>query len=412
MVEQKIEINGCECFFLRKPGRLDTKHLVVIFSGFSGDGKPTYNYQNSLAHCPADILWIKDFFRGGESYYLCANGVMDIEPVVHSLITRTLEELNLSKDDCTVLGGSKGGSAALYYGMKYDFKNIIATVPQFNIGTYVEQDWLYAFKHIVGNHPLEKIQKTQQNLDRLIISQIKQSSPDKNVYLITSLADPQYKTEIEKNIVLLKRFNNFNCIYANSDLIQRHNQVNRHILPVTLSILTLTAMGLSPRFSSSEIKYRTKQSEGLSYLKPIVSLGNFKIRDKKYYLTGDAYISGIPCPDYNDLSIELVLKSGNEIFNLLLAKGGRSLDYPHQSRDSSISYKRGVYCTPGHDGFFIDDLPFGNWQAFIKINARGIIKETELRSNDSIKIEGVGLIKKLSLNCLDNKVFFSVDAME
>ncbi|MGL5241632.1 MAG: hypothetical protein ACRC85_12720 [Kluyvera ascorbata] len=144
----------------------------------------------------------------------------------------------------------------------------------------------------------------------------------------------------------------------------------------------------------------------LGYLKPIASLSNFEIQDKKYYLTGDAYISGVPCPDYDDLSIELVLRTGNEKFNLLLAKSGRSLDYPHQSRYSTISYKRGVYCTPKHEGFFIDDLPFGNWQVFIKINARGIIKETELYSNDSFKVEGDGLIKKLSLNCVDSKVFF------
>lgn len=408
MVEKTININGCDCYYIRKPGRSDTKHLVVVFSGFTGDGKPAYNYQNSLSHCPADVLWIKDFFRGGESYYVCANGVMDVESIVYSLIMKTLSELNLSKNDCTILGGSKGGSAALYYGMKYDFKNIIATVPQFYIGTYVEQDWLYAFKHIVGSG--DNTKEIQNELDELIIAQIKKANVEKNIYVITSLNDPQYKTEIEKNLILLKRFNNFNCIYANSDLIERHNQVNRHIIPVTLSILNLTVMGIAPKFLSSEVKYRSSISEGVDYLEPISCLNDFYIKDGRYFLSGDAYISGIPCPEYDDLSVELMLRNDSEEFLLALAKGGRNVDEYSESRYPSISYKRGVFCTPNYDGFYIDDLPLGVWRVFMKINARGIIRVKELCAKSDIYVHGEGVSKILSLEFKNNKVLFCVKA--
>lgn len=412
MIEQKIVIDGCECFYLRKSGRYDTKHLVVVFSGFSGDGKPTYNYQNTLEHCPADVLWIKDFFKGGESYYLCACGVMDIEPAIYNLITKTLNELNLTKDDCTILGGSKGGSAALYYGMKYDFKNIISTVPQFHIGTYVEQDWLYAFRHMMGDNENDSIKKMQIELDKMIVSQIKNSNPNKNIYLITSLGDPQYKTEIENNLSLLRRFNNFNCIYANSALIQRHNQVNRHILPVTLSILTLTTMGLLPRFYTGDIKYRSIFSEGVGYLKPIASLHQCCIKDKKIYLVGDAYITGVPCPEYDDLYAELVLKNEKESYSFKLAKGTLNTDKNDVLHNKAISYRRGEFCTPKYDGLFIDELPIGRWSIYMKINARGIIREVLLHSDNNLNINGDGSSKRLSLYCIDNNVFINVEAIE
>lgn len=390
MNEKNIKIEGLDIYYKRKPGRYDTKHLVVVFSGFSGDGKPTYNYENVLKTCPADVLWIKDYFHGGECYYLCSNGKMEIEKSIFSFISQVLNELGLDRENCTFLGGSKGGSAALYYGLKYNIKNIIATVPQFSIGSYVEIDWGYAFKHMIGNLSLDDVHHLKSHLDTLIEEQIINSEIDKNIYIITSLADPQYKQQIKNNIDKFKKFKNFNLLYANSDLITRHNQVNRHIVPVTSSILNLTAMGLSPVFEMTEIKYR-KQSDSVRFLQPLIRLEKFNVKDKKIYLEGISVILGIPCPEYNDIFIRLILKNEKSRHEIELAKGNViGLGKKYICASCHISYDKGWFCTKKYDGIIINELPIGEWDAYIRLDVKGVVKESAMISEYEISAQGVG----------------------
>lgn len=410
MDEHKINIDGLDIFYKRKPARSDTKHLVVVFSWFSGDGKPTYNYENVLKTCPADILWIKDYFYGGESYYLCANGIMNIEKNIISFIYSVLKELGLEKCDCTFLGGSKGGSAALYYGLKYNIENILATVPQFYIGSYVEIDWPYAFKHIVGSLSLTEINKLKLKLDFLIEEQIKKSDKNKNIYLITSLADAQYKEQILGNIDKFNEYSNFNLIYANSTLITRHNQVNRHIIPVTTSILSLIAMGLPPSYAKKEIKYRNNENID-GFLEPFVSLRKFEVKDSRIFLEGISVIKGIPCPEYSDISIKLFLKSVDSSYEIDLAKGNvHDLGKKFISADSLISYNKGWFCTRGYNGLPIKDFPCGEWDVYIKINVKGITKLAKLISEEIIIVNEVGDGKQISFKA--NKNFSHIKIYE
>ncbi|HEE9981685.1 TPA: hypothetical protein R8G50_003422 [Citrobacter freundii] len=387
MEERVFNFDGNHVKYVRKPGKYDTKHLVIVFSGFSGDGKPIYNYGNALVNCPADVLWIKDEFEGGESYYICSKGKMDIEASVYGLIMSVLHELNLSHEDCTLLGGSKGGSAALYYGLKYNFKNIIATVPQFRIGSYVEIDWLYAFKHMIGDLDLTSAKRLQAALDHLIVDQIHTASKDKNIYLISSHGDPQFETEVKDYVHVFSAFKNFNLIFADSDLIVKHNQVNRHIVSITMSIVSLTAMGLSPTFQSESVKYRNKNSEGEEYLKPVVLLRKLSLDNGRLYLEGDSYLTGIPCPNYHDIDFHLVLVSGKKIVSIDLAKGNKKSSINCYPFGTKISYSKGWFCTKGYAGLNVNDFPLGEWDVYIRINARGIIKERPLISNDILNVE-------------------------
>lgn len=400
MKENKVIIDGVEIHYLRKPGKYDTNHLVVVFSGFSGDGKPIYNYNNALLSCPSDVLWIKDSFEGGESYYLCCKGLLNVESSIYKFISGVLNELNLTHNDCTLLGGSKGGSAALYYGMKYNFSNIIATVPQFFIGTYVEIDWNYAFKHMMGNKNPTEIIALQESLDSLIINAIQNSNPEKNIYLITSFADPQYETEIKDNIELFQRFDNFNILYANSSLISKHNQVNRHIVSITMSITALTAKGIAPKFNTNEIKYRKKDVNEPEFLKPYVELRDFSISNNRFFIEGVSVITGIPCPTYDDIHIRLLLKGQKDVFTIELAKGNKAgLKIPNKS---SVSYDKGWFCTEKYQGLLIDELPIGTWDAYIQINARGIVREIPLRTNGQVfDLKGDGVINSLDFHSDD-----------
>ncbi|MYQ43919.1 hypothetical protein GTW40_02370, partial [Streptomyces sp. SID4985] len=68
---------------------------------------------------------------GHYSYYMCRSMDFGIEDSVHRLIESTRARLGLTRDQVSLLGVSKGGSAALYYGLKYGYRNIVTVVPQF-----------------------------------------------------------------------------------------------------------------------------------------------------------------------------------------------------------------------------------------------------------------------------------------
>jgi hypothetical protein len=122
MIEQIKFINDVEIKFKIKPRKYDTQHLIVIFSGFGSSGEFTYDFENALMDCPASILWIKDDFEGHCTYYTCLGMDFKIEKAINIFIDETLNSLNLMKSQCTVAGFSKGGTAAIYYGVKYNYK--------------------------------------------------------------------------------------------------------------------------------------------------------------------------------------------------------------------------------------------------------------------------------------------------
>ena len=63
--------------------------------------------------------------------------MLDIETSVVSLISNIMHENNILFKNVISVGSSKGGTAALYYGMKYNYGNIIVGAPQYKIGTYL-----------------------------------------------------------------------------------------------------------------------------------------------------------------------------------------------------------------------------------------------------------------------------------
>ncbi|WP_132844632.1 alpha/beta hydrolase [Pseudomonas putida] len=408
MIEQTTTIEGVEILYMRKPARYDTKHLVIVFSGFSGNGKPTYNYHNSFSECPAEVIWIKDSFQGGESYYLCSKGQFNIENAVFKFISIVMKELDLDTWDCTLLGSSKGGSAAMYYGFKYNFGNIIASVPQFHIGTYVEADWPYALKHMTSGLPANAARDTQGTLDRMITEAISASLPNKNVYLITSLADSQYETEIAPNIDQLKKFTNFNLIMANSQMIEQHNQVSRHTIAIAISIVNLSAMGIPPKLPQAEIKYRKLSPPKQPSLKPIVALKKFKTQDGNFFPEGISVLRGAPCPDYSDIKLRLLLKNNEDTVGFLIAKDHKP-DLTRELFDGDlVKYDKGWFCTLGHKGLPIDDLPIGKWSAHIEISCRGHVRQAPMISASEFTSSGEGHQKRMKFTSNATESYFTV----
>lgn len=411
MIEKKVVIGGVEISYMRKPARYDTKHLVVIFSGFSGNGKPAYNYHNTLSDCPAEVVWIQDYFFGGESYYLCAKGRFNIEPVVYGFISSILQELKLDVSDCTLLGSSKGGSAALYYGFKYNFGNIIASVPQFHIGSYVEEDWPYALRHMTEGLSECEVRDVQDKLDGMISEAVKTSDLQKNVYLISSLADVQYETEVSRNIQQLRKFDNFNLIMANSQMIKQHNQVSRHTIAIAMSIVNLSAMGMSPRFSEEQVKYRVLTAPKKPSYRPLVKLKNFRVSGGKYFPEGISVIRGVSCESYSDISLKLILKSDKDTISIGIAKDNKP-DLTRELFDGDlVLYDKGWFCTAKHSGLSIDDLPLGEWSAHIEILSKGFLRQAPLVSEVEVLSSGVGNSKRMVFSANSRESRFIVTAV-
>lgn len=167
--------------------------LIVVFSAFSND-VAKYNYINTLKVIDCNKLFILDDYGVKGTYYLGLDGNLDIETSVASLITYIMSKDNISFNNVISVGSSKGGTAALYYGMKYNFGNIIVGAPQYKVGTYLSDLSIKDYAdEIFGKRTLE----TRMRYDNMI-RLISNNYIKKNIYLLTSDGDNQYKKVLKE----------------------------------------------------------------------------------------------------------------------------------------------------------------------------------------------------------------------
>lgn len=245
--------NGIDVRYKYKQGKYDFKHLIFVFSGFLNKEPGNYDFINAMNDCPADIIWIGDHFNNNYAYYLCYNMDFSIEDAVTEFIHNKIAELDMEPHQITVTGFSKGGSAALYYGLKQGFRNIVVSVPQIKIGSYLMNNWSEVAKAVMGNNytPIDV-----QFLDKQIIRLLKQEQKfDRNIYLLTSEADIQYKTEIEPYLADFNQYSNFNLLKTYSNFVREHNQVTSHHTALLLSIYYALASEAVPRYANGRVNF-------------------------------------------------------------------------------------------------------------------------------------------------------------
>ncbi|MGW0363839.1 hypothetical protein [Streptomyces sp. NPDC002990] len=258
------------------------RHLVVVFANFTAPGE--YGWSNGvLDKVRSNILWVRDLFDGANSYYLCKGMDFSLERSVAGLISRVLNALSLSPDECTMFGSSKGGSAALHFGLKYGFRNIVASVPQFLIGTYVREGIPGAARMMMGEVTEENVRILDSVLPDVVRSGANRSA---NIYLISSPQDDQYARQVEPFLGLFQGYENFNFVYNDSPLITDHGKVTLRNLPTIMGLLNLLVDGIVPRIgvvrngqeqpgrdTSAIDAYleETSQVKGDSFPRPVVS---------------------------------------------------------------------------------------------------------------------------------------------
>ncbi|MHA5050512.1 Ig-like domain-containing protein [Streptomyces sp. SD15] len=220
------------------------RHLVVVFANFAAPGD--YGWSNGVFDkLRANILWIRDRFDGNRSYYLCKEMDFSLEQSVVTLISKVMKALDLTPDSVTLWGGSKGGSAALYFGLKYGFRNIVSIAPQFLVGTYVRDVHPGVARFMLGESvPEQNVRIVDSLLPDLVRSGV---NPTANIYLVSSAQDDQYPVQVEPFLGLFQHYENFNFIFSDSPHITDHTQVAGRNVPVLMGIVNFLIDGIAPR---------------------------------------------------------------------------------------------------------------------------------------------------------------------
>ncbi|MEJ1197448.1 MULTISPECIES: hypothetical protein [unclassified Streptomyces] len=220
------------------------RHLVVVFANFGVTDD--YGWSNGVLNpVRANILWIRDRFNGMRSYYLCEGMDFSLEQSVIGVISRVMNALDLTPDRVTLWGGSKGGSAALYFGMRYGFGNIVSIVPQFLIGTYISTVHPKTARFMLGEGaPEQNVRALDAIIPDLARSGVARQA---NIYLLSSPQDEQYTQQVEPFIGLFQGYDNFNFVYSESPYITKHSEVTRRNVPFLMGLINMLADGLPPR---------------------------------------------------------------------------------------------------------------------------------------------------------------------
>ncbi|NRD70193.1 hypothetical protein HQR03_06545 [Psychrobacter okhotskensis] len=307
-----------------------------------------------------------------------------IEDSISEFIKLKVKEKNLILSNMTVTGFSKGGSAALYYGLKLNISNILVTVPQIYIGSYINKNWHRTALHMMGaDYSSVDIQFINNLLPRLLKSD---TELEKNIYLITSEADNQYKEHLEPNLNDLMKYKNFNLIKSYSLFVREHNQVTSHHTSLVLSILYALASDAIPRFNDGNVNFFGSQpiKKSKASLNPIIDLKIINIQNDKLFIEGVGIVEGVDVEDYQDINYELIFK-GKSNFIKKLAKAHRPNLTRGYFKKEIVIYDKCWFSTYQHLGLDVSDLTEGSYELYIKIKVKG--SEVITKMTSSVKIE-------------------------
>lgn len=193
----------------------NSSKLLVVFTACTKKGqKARYNYMKTVESCKFNKLFILDDFgfdnRG--AYYLGKNKDFKIQEDVRALINKIVKDFNI-KDEIYI-GSSKGGYAALYFGIERKNTTIITGAPQYNLGNYLAiPNHKEILEYIMGDSTLESI----NILNVLMKNQICKNKDNNNkIYLHYSTEEETFNSDLKFLIDDLNE-NKLNVFYDKKD---------------------------------------------------------------------------------------------------------------------------------------------------------------------------------------------------
>ena len=212
--------------YVVEEGVNNKEYLVVVFSGFNPPNAKlanSYNYMRTLRDVDCHRLFILDDYGPRGSYYLGSKETNEVESSIASLISFIARKYGVKQENVITAGSSKGGSAALYYGLKYNYGHVVAGAPQTRIADYVQRNTKETFTYMLGeNHDEDEFKK----LNQIIFKQLHKESFTK-LHLLTSENDIQYKRHIEPFVKELERIGMDYQLTVNNQ-IESHNAIAVH----------------------------------------------------------------------------------------------------------------------------------------------------------------------------------------
>lgn len=403
----------------------DCRHLLVIFSGFRPPGTVDFG-GSSVRGLRSNILWLIDDFDGHNAYYLRAFGGRDVTEAVAALIEHFRDELGLLKGQVTLAGFSKGASAAIFYGVRFGYRNVVAAVPQFKIGSYVENFWSKDLASMGGAGAVAE-------LDHLLEQAIAEDTDSaRNVYLITSPEDDQYTTEALPLASLLQRYDNFNLVISHTPFIREHIQVTRYNVPLILSLLTLLGDGVAPRLervdrdavSERQIGFWKGHPELGQFSNVTVNgsaveagqlalsnaTGEFKAEITRVSLDsgvldfeGFAVFAGKPVTGYGQLAATLRLSSARHEIDVKLG-GKQNSDLSLRLFDGAlVDYSFAGITSSGNTGIPLAALPFGRYRVGLSARQGELHGQIEFMPAPRHEYWGLARDKVVGTVCVDGK---------
>lgn len=176
-IHTKISHDGVEYIYKRR----SSDKLIIVFSSMVG----RFNFIRSLKDAPYDQLFIRDCWAGNASYYWFEGKQDYPELFTQNLIDQVLAKGNYK--EVITLGGSKGGTSAIYYGLKNNFDLVFAGACQYMVGDYLAKHQYvikpWQWEKVVGGEPTKEwINILNQKLEKMIDSRKNSKTIIKLVY--------------------------------------------------------------------------------------------------------------------------------------------------------------------------------------------------------------------------------------
>lgn len=194
--------------------------ILIVFSGI---GEARYNYMRSLSTSPCDQLYIRDCWANHTSYYWFERQSDHPERFTTKLINDILSRRTYER--VITIGSSKGGTAAIYFGLKLHAAAVYAGACQYRVGQYLSQ-YQYS-KHpeywqavVGGSITKEWVDKLDNKLANMIRQRTGCST---RLYLLYSTNEHTYEEHILPLLAMLNE-----CSILHEDYIEhfpKHSMV-------------------------------------------------------------------------------------------------------------------------------------------------------------------------------------------
>lgn len=208
--------------------------LLIVFTACTKKGqKARYNYIRTVENYKINKLFILDDFgfdnRG--AYYLGKDKDFKIQEDVRSLISKIVKDFNI-KDE-VYIGSSKGGYAALYFGIERQNTTIITGAPQYNLGDYLAiPNHKEILEYIMGDAEEESI----NILNKLMMNQIYSNKDNNNkVFLHYSTEEETFNSDLKFLVDELSK-NKINAYYDKHNY-KNHSDLTQYFPKYIKSIL-------------------------------------------------------------------------------------------------------------------------------------------------------------------------------